>query len=159
MTATGVAGVVSAIRAIRVPHVRQTPPDERGGEVVAVALELEPEREQLVGRELLARRRSPPATSPSAIIGRARAEPAGLRDVVGEAKAPAVRGREALERAHAEMVAVDGAVAADELELVPELERGAGAIEAGAEVGGRGRGADADDHRVRPRRGPSGRGP
>ena len=153
MTAIGVAGVVSAIRAIRVPQVRQTPPTSAAARLSPWPSSSTPSASSssAVGSSFADDRRG---DEPERDHGGAGAEPAGLRDVVGEPEAPAVRGSEELERAHAEMVAIDGAVAGGELELVPELERGAGAIEAGAEVGGRGRGADADDHRVRPRRDP-----
>ncbi len=109
-----------------------------------MAFERCPEREQLVRRGL----QLPDdhrGDQPERDDRGARAEPARLRDVVGELKAPAVGRNEALERADAEVLAVDGAVARLELELVPEVERGAGAVEAGADVRGRGRGADAED--------------
>src|SRR5581483_12396471 len=124
---------------------------ERGGEVVRVPLEVEPGREQLVRARLPAsgERAGDEAERDG---GRARAEAALARDPVDEAKREALRRRDPGERAHAQVLLVDGAIALGHLELVPQLEGDRGDVEAGAEVRARGGRADVDPHAPRPSR-------
>ena len=113
---------------------------ERRSEVVGVALELETELDELLDLE------GPPGRSARRHEAEgdrrgARAEPAVQRDAVREDEAPPLDRREESERADAEVLrarrqlagarpytSTPGPVA--HLELVPELERDAGAVEA-----------------------------
>src|SRR5207344_1523765 len=76
----------------------------------------------------------------------ARPEPSLAGDPVHEVEAEPVGGRDALERAHAEVGPVGLAVARGDLELVPEVEGDGGAVEAGTEVGRRRRRAHCELH-------------
>ena len=123
---------------------------ERGGEVVAVALELDALREELLGARG-ASLRDRGGHEPEGDHRGARAEPALARDRVREGESLPLGRRDAREGAHAEMVDVDLAVLVSlaHLELVPEVERGRRAVEAGAEVRRARRGADASKDRHR----------
>ena len=117
---------------------------ERRREVVAVPFERESEREQLVGGQAPGSRRSLPPR------GRARSSTrwsrgpgrCGMRSVKSKLQPSA--GASSSNARTPRCAAVDGAVAGPELELVPEVERGAGAVEARADVRRRGRRADAE---------------
>ena len=126
--------------------------DERGGEVVRVALELAARLEQLLGVAVRPRGREAERDR-----RRRRAEPALERDPVREAKLLADRVGEERVRPDREVRRVLGqlsrartldhhAGALRQLELVPEVERDGSAVEPGAEVG-RG-GGRANDHRL-----------
>src|SRR5579862_2904427 len=131
---------------------------QRRGEVVGVALERQPELEQLVGGELLARERRSRDEPGGDRRGR-RAEPAFERDPVDEPE-PVAAGRSDLrEGAEREVVGVArhlvGSLALDDdvalvalldVELVPELERRGRTVEPGPEVGGRSRRANDEGH-------------
>ena len=127
---------------------------ERGCEVVRVALEVDPEREQLL-RIRLALRERRAGDEPERDRRGARPEPARERDAVEEPERAALDRRKASKRLEREMRLVArelvGALSDDldaravgDLELVPEIERAARAIEPRAEVGGARR--RAEDH-------------
>src|SRR5581483_7358408 len=118
---------------------------ERRPEVVLVALEAAAQREQLRRGAALARGRETERDR-----RRGRAETALERDAVDEAEALACRRLQQRVGAHGQVRLVLGQLAGalplhghghaagdavDDLELVPEVERDGGAVEAGAEVG------------------------
>ena len=132
---------------------------EHGREVVDVPFEPRARDEQL-GRIGVQPRRGRSRDEPEPDRGGARAEPALERDAVHEAEAVARDRREEREHAQREVRRVArqlvGALAADldlelvrvlDLQLVPELERGSGRVEARAEVRGR-RGREGADHPI-----------
>jgi hypothetical protein len=104
-----------------------------GREVVGVALELHALGQEGL-RVGLTAGDDRSGDEPQCDHRRARAEPPLPRDAVEEVEAEAVGGSDALERPHAEVRPVGLAVAGGDLELVPEVERDGGAVEAGAEV-------------------------
>ena len=102
-----------------------------------MALERKPEREQLLGVGLAAGDAAG-GDQAERDHGRARAEAARAGDRGGEAEREPVRRRDEAEGADAEMLRVGRLPAlVGHLQLVPELERDADAVEAGADVRGR----------------------
>ena len=125
MTATGVSGSVSAIRAILPSQVSVTPPARQAAEIVGVALERPAAGEQVLELELLLR----PLRSgdhPERDRRRARAEAARARDPVRPLEAQPFRRGDEPERADADVRRVGRLVGAlRHLDLVPEIERDA----------------------------------
>src|SRR5215467_3772845 len=108
---------------------------ERRREVVGVPLEPESGLEQLLDARLDLRR--PGACDEAERDDRgARPEPALTGDAARPAECPGRRRGVDREGAHAEMRFI-GAIPLGQLELVPEIERGSGCVESGAEVGRR----------------------
>ena len=110
-----------------------------------MTFELEPVREELLGirAAVLDEGRG---DEPQRDHGRARAEAPLTRDPARPAKAPSVDRRHPREGADAEMPEVGRLFAAGaHLELVPQVERDGGAVEARTDVRGAGRSPDVDD--------------
>src|SRR5207247_7090998 len=112
-------------------------------EIVRMALEVEPECEQLLGIRSTAGR-SGACHEAERDRRRARAETTGAGNAFGKGEAEAVGGRKSRESADGEMIGLGFSAAFDELELVPEVECGAGAVEPRPEVRGGGRRAHVD---------------
>src|SRR5262249_21986531 len=108
-------------------------PGEAGGEVVRVAFQWRAAREELFGRELLAR----PARSgdePERDRRRARAQSAGARDGRRPLEGKPLGRCDQAERADADVSRVGRLVPLADLDLVPEVERRRRTVEAGPEV-------------------------
>ena len=115
-----------------------------------MALEVEPECEQLFG--ICGATCSGRACHQAECDRRrARPETAGAGNAFREREAEAVRRSESRERTDGEMVGLGFAAVFGELELVPEIERRAGAVEARSEVRRRGGSAHVD-HQLAPGR-------
>src|SRR2546425_2780609 len=102
---------------------------QRRREVVRMPLEVDPEGEQLFGI-CLSTCRCRAGNEAERDRRRARPEPAGTGNAFGEREAEAFGRSKSRECTHGEMVWLGFAAAFDELELVPEIECGAGAVEA-----------------------------
>ena len=95
-----------------------------------MTFELDTEREELLGVGLLPRRDGA-RNEPEGDHSRARAEAAFARYSADELEASALDGREQSEGLHTEVRFVDLAVSLLDLDLVPEIQRGGDAVEAG----------------------------
>ena len=139
--------VVGDARDVAVPGEADAA-DERGREIVGVPLERQPFGEQLV-RVGIHARCDRAGNEPERHDGGARPEPALARNPVGERERAALRRGEARECANRQVRLVDRLpVGLADLQLVPEVERNRGDVEAGTEVGARGGCADVDRHAV-----------
>ena len=142
-----------ALLSVRTPGGAR-PAQQRGREIVRVALELEPPLQELLGVG-----RSPErgagGDEPERDDGRARPEAAVQRDPVREDEPAALDRSEEAEGADAEVIVAARQIVSAQavhlhpgplahLELVPEVERDCRAVEAGADVGGRCRCTDAN---------------
>ena len=133
------AGGASAIRAMRPSQVRQTPPASAAARLSAWPSSGSPSASSSSG-SASRRGRDRARDEPEGDGRGARAEPALARDAVDRAERAARGVGEQRERAHREVLRV-GLAASRDLQLVPEVERDGGAVEARPEVRGRRRGA------------------
>src|SRR6266511_1503694 len=108
-------------------------------------LEREAELEQRLGVEL-ASRNERACNETERDRRRARSQAALPRDSLGERERVPVERSEPRERLDREVVLIGCVASVADLELVPEVERRRGAVEPGADVGGRRRSAHADRH-------------